>query len=107
MLAVVTRVNYQGAPQSVLALGFSAESKVHVSASKEYRVWAAVSWRSVLFFLVINDLEYPDWLPAWLFKLTDKTLSSDWICCVFGDGSEMIHGPRSVAESQEAYQAMV
>lgn len=107
MRAISVRTSFYGCPESILALGFSAESVVNVTVNKEYPVWAVSRWRGILFFQVINDFQIPDWLPSWLFELTDRSIPNGWLCSFFNDDIEMILGPCFLAESQDAYQAMV
>jgi hypothetical protein len=107
MRAIATKVAYQECPKSILALGFSAESETHISVNKEYTVWAVARWKGVLFFQIVNDVEYPSWLPSWLFTLSDKSVPSGWVCSIFDDEIEMILGPKFIAESQATYEAMV
>jgi len=60
-----------------------------------------------LFFQVINDLDSPVWLPAWLFRVIENTIPSGWRFNVFGNDLEMVLGPEFVAADEQAYKRMV
>jgi hypothetical protein len=82
-------------------------SDPNVTPEREYEVHAISVYEGVVAFLVINDLDIPAWLPAWLFRVTDRSLPSDWICNSLPDWPELLAGPTFIADSQEAYAGMV
>lgn len=79
----------------------------NLTAGREYEVHAITVFEGVVSMLVIDDLEYPGWKPAWLFTTTDQTLPQDWVCNAFPDWPELLIGPDFIAGSQEAYAGMV
>jgi hypothetical protein len=88
-------------------VGFSAASRVAITVEKEYEMWAIVKWRRVWFFQIADDFDSPTWLPAWLFKVTNKSLGRHWQLYI-GDGDvEVISGPSFIANSEDDYRAMV
>jgi len=107
MRASAIKTNYQGCPSSILVLGFSAESETNITLNKEYSVWALSRWRGVPFFQIINDINFPVWLPSWLFNLTDKSVPAGWVFNFYEDEIEVLLGPDFIAQDQDAYQSMV
>jgi hypothetical protein len=107
MKAIAIRSSYADAPEFILKMGNSSSSRVELSVGREYQVCAISRWRGVLFFQVVNDASLPDWFPAWLFRLTEQSLASDWIFSTFDGEIEMVIGPSFIASSISAYQAMV
>jgi len=78
-----------------------------LNPSSEYGVLAVAVYDGVVLFLVIDDLDYPSWAPAWLFRTTDTSIPSDWIGNSFTDWPELLLGPDFIASSQADYQKMV
>jgi hypothetical protein len=77
---------------------------------KEYEVYAVAVSSDICFILVVNDIDYPGWLPAVLVELADPSLPSDWVCnpILKANGSCLfLMGPEFIAKSQEAYEQMV
>lgn len=81
-------------------------ANVPVTASKEYEVHALTTFNGVALLQIVDDLQYPSWQPAWLFKVIDTVLPSDWICNVFNDGN-VILGPSFIAQDEASYMSMV
>lgn len=79
----------------------------HLTPGREYDVQAISVYEGVVTFLVIDDLDYPGWRPAWLFTVAERSLPNDWICNALSDWPEFLVGPSFIAESQDAYARMV
>lgn len=79
----------------------------NVTMGREYPVHAIAVYEGVVSYLLIDDLNYPSWTPAWLFTTTDLAMPGDWICNAFPGGPELVIGPSFLAESQDAYATMV
>ncbi len=79
----------------------------NVSRGREYDVHSISVYDGVVSYLVIDDLDYPGWKPAWLFRVTDRSIPADWICNSLQDWPELLIGPSFVADSQDAYAKMV
>lgn len=107
MKAVVVHDTYSDAPEVILRLGNSRDSQLGLTRGREYVIWAISRWKHVLFFQVINDANLPDWLPAWFFRLTERSLPHDWIFNLFENELEVVIGPTFVATDASAYRAMV
>ncbi len=78
-----------------------------LTPGRDYEVHAISVYEGVVCFLVINDLDIPGWLPAWLFEITETSLPKDWVCNGFPDWPELVIGPGFIAASQDAYARMV
>jgi hypothetical protein len=103
----VLRNSFVGCPDNAKTAGFSDQSVVHLTIGSEREVHAVSFFSCVLFLLVLDDLDFFVWLPAWLFEVLDGSLPSDWIIGVFNDDPVAVIGPRFVAESLESYTRMV
>ena len=79
----------------------------NLTPGREYEVHGIAVYEGVVAFLVIDDLDYPGWKPAWLFRPTDRSLPKDWICNTLPDWPELLIGPGFIADSQDAYAQMV
>jgi len=103
----VLRNSFAGCPDNAKTGGFSDQSVVHLTIGTEREVHAVSVFSGVVFLMVLNDLDFFVWLPAWLFQVLDGSLPSDWIIGVFDDDPVAVIGPRFVAESLESYTRMV
>jgi len=92
----------QGEQQELASAG-----QVFVTAGSRYEVFAVSVFEGQVAFQVVDDIEYPAWLPAVLFDLEDATLPSDWICNAFRQEPILVLGPRFVAKNLDAYGKMV
>jgi hypothetical protein len=101
------RSTFAGCPAGLSEIGFTPSSQVVVTSGREYEVYAAVSFRSVVFFLVVDDADGPAWLPAWLFAIVNRAIPADWIVNALDNGLSLIAGPRFIADTDESYRAMV
>jgi hypothetical protein len=83
------------------------EDSMSVTLDEEYAIYAISNWRDVFFFLIVNDINYPDWVPASIFILSDKSTPDDWICNILSGELKMILGPEFIAKDEEAYNSLV
>ena len=102
-----TRNSFKGCPDILRRVGFSDESQIKLTLDRDYSVWAISKWKRVVFFLVIDDIKYPVWLPAWLFELMDREIPPGWIFSAFDDEVEIIVGPEFIAKDEQSYGRMV
>jgi hypothetical protein len=79
----------------------------NLTPGREYDVHAVSVYEGVASVLVIDDADYPGWLPTWLFTPTEHSIPSDWLCNSFPDWPDLLVGPDFIAGSQEGYRAMV
>jgi hypothetical protein len=105
MLAVARQVDLASLPGAVAR--FAPLGQVFVTAGRRYEVFAVSVFEGQVAFQVVDDIEYPAWLPAVLFDLEDATLPSDWICNIFQQEPTLVLGPRFVANSLDVYRKMV
>jgi hypothetical protein len=65
-------------------------------------------YKKVLFFLIVDDLKIPVFLPRWLFQVEEKSIPADWICsAALGADVDLVAGPEFVARDLEAYVSVV
>lgn len=82
--------------------------RLHLSPGEMYPIFAVSVYRGVAFFLIIDDLQTPTFLPAWLFESVAGRVSFDWICTAcLGEGVELVLGPDYIAQDLRSYSAMV
>ncbi len=79
----------------------------NLTPAREYDVQAIAVYEGVVTFLVIDDLNYPGWKPAWLFAVVDRSLPNDWICNALSDWPELLVGPSFIVDTQDSYAKMV
>lgn len=107
MRLLAIRQTFEGCPPEVLRVAGFPESITHITREKEYEAFAVAVWDGVPFVQIICDLEVETWLPKWLFTLVSHDIPSDWIINCFEGEVSRVLGPSFVAESKEAYDAMV
>jgi len=107
MRLLAIRQTFEGCPPEVLRVAGFPESVTHITKGKEYEVFAVAIWNGVPFVQIICDLGIEAWLPKWLFTLVTHDIPCDWIINCFEGDVSLVLGPSFVAESKEAYEAMV
>jgi len=105
MLGVARHAGTESLPEALRKLAPAGQT--FVTAGREYPVFALAVFEGQVLFQIIDDLEYPAWLPAWLFDLKDTEVPSDWICKVFREEPALVLGPEFVAKDRGAYNRMV
>lgn len=78
-----------------------------ITPGREYEVHAITVFEGVTAVQIINDLDFPNWRPAWLFEITDNALPDDWICSFWRSEPSLVLGPDFLAKDEEAYRSMV
>ncbi len=78
-----------------------------VTTGKDYDAHALATYEGVVLYQIVDDAELPGWKPAWLFDVIEPTIPADWIARTFHDEPSLVIGPAFVAESLDAYRAMV
>lgn len=100
--------NYSTADIPSAVSPFVARGRAGVTQGRDYSLHAMSVYRGVTFFLVVDDLETPLFLPAWFFESVSAALPADWICSVdLGEGVDLVLGPAFVARDLRAYSAMI
>lgn len=105
MRGVARHVDSEQLPEALRRLAPAGQT--FVTAGREYSVFAVAVFEGHALLQVIDDLEYPAWLPAWLFDVKDTELPSDWICNVSREEPALVLGPEFVAKDRSAYNRMV
>ncbi|HEV7735537.1 MAG TPA: hypothetical protein VGR62_25405 [Candidatus Binatia bacterium] len=105
VIVVARAVDLASYPESIAK--FATPGQVFVSSGKRYEVRAISTFEGVLFMQIVDDIESPAWLPAWLFDVIDPTLPADWICNAFRTEPTFLMGPAFIAKDQQAYARMV
>lgn len=78
-----------------------------LTTGKDYEVEAAAVFEGLVMLQVVDDLGNPAWRPAWLFDLVEPTIPGDWVLASFHNEPALVLGPAFIAESVQAYGAMV
>jgi len=86
---------------------YAVPGQVFVTVGEDYEVHAAAVYRGILMLQIVNDLDYPSWLPVWLFDADDPSIPPDWISSVFHEEPSLVLGPAFVAKDLESYDSMV
>jgi hypothetical protein len=81
--------------------------QVYLTTGQVYAVCCIALFEGVVVLQVVDDLRMPSWLPAWFFEVVDRSMPADWICSLFVEDPTLVLGPEFVAQTQEAYAAMV
>ena len=98
----------EGEPQRAKTREYWSPTQTSVRPGTEYEVHGASVHDGVVFFLVVDDLDTPVFLPADLFTVTDSRVPPSWITSVFPDGPTLLAiGPAFLAGSLEEYNGMV
>lgn len=106
MKAVAKKLDWNDVPEDVRP--FVSQNQTFITAECEYVVYAISVYKKVSFFLVVDDLEAPVFLPSWAFSLTSKEVRSDWICNIdLGGDVELVIGPDFIARDLAAYVGMI
>lgn len=105
MRAIARQIDIGSLPASIAR--FAPPGQVFLTAGREYDVHAISVFGGQPTFLVVDDLKYPAWYPAWLFDVTATVLPPDWICSVFRAEPVLVLGPKFVASDIDAYEGMV
>ena len=74
---------------------------------KPYIVHSVVVYQGIVFYLIIDDDNSPNWEPAWLFDMSDSKIPMDWTCGVYDDWPNLVLGPEFITVSQDAYRQLV
>ena len=83
-------------------------TQLFVTTGSEYEVFAVSVYEGTAFFLVIDDLDTPVFLAAWLFEVSDPVVPASWICNVnLGNEVTLVAGPEFIAKDLKAYNRMV
>ena len=106
MKASARKLDWATVPEEIRP--FVSKGQTFTTPEKGYEVHAVSVFEKVTFFLVIDDLDTPVFLPSWAFSLTSKDVPEDWICNTdLGGEVDLVIGPEFIARDLEAYIAMI
>lgn len=99
-------LDWKDVPQEVRP--FISQAQTFITPGREYVVHAVSVYKKLTFFLVVDDLETPAFLPSWAFAVTSKEIPTDWICSAdLGSEVDLVLGPKFIAGDLEAYVGMI
>lgn len=82
-------------------------SQCFLTIGRAYTVYAIAVRDDVTRYLIVDDLQTPIFLPAFLFSTVRPETPSDWVTCASpSDGLSLVHGPPHIAGSVAAFDAM-
>lgn len=85
-----------------------AKGPLHVTRGTEYDVHAMAVFDGIVVLQIVDDANWPAWIPAWYFDVTDRTLPDDWTSNTFRDSPlTLVVGPEFVSSSESSYSQMV
>ena len=86
---------------------FATPGQVFLDSGRLYTVYAMALFAHQLLLLVVDNLKYPAWIPAWFFEVDDASVPQEWVCTLSRDDPTMIQGPSFLAGSVDEYSRMV
>jgi hypothetical protein len=89
------------------SIGYTEQGIEHVKPHSIYEVHAVVIYEGTLFYQIVDDLGTMTFVPSRIFQITTHELPNDWFLNTFNEEPSFIMGPRFIAESVDAYEAMV
>ncbi|UQN10697.1 hypothetical protein [Deinococcus sp. QL22] len=84
----------------------SGRDPVNVIYDNLYGVHSVLTQYVTVYFLIIDNLGVPQWLPAEIFKIVDATVLHDWVVDVFNNGREIIIGPSYIAQDESYFSLL-
>jgi hypothetical protein len=94
------------APKAVSSR-FLPPVRLPITVGTEYEVMALVQSGELAMLQIVDDDDFPMWLPAWFSDVVDSTIPADWICNILGDERGIALGPKFVVKDIESYGQMV
>lgn len=107
MRLVAHRQTLEGCPPEIARVAGFSQSVTNITKGNQYEAFAVSIYKGIPYVQIINDKGFIAWLPQWLFSLVNNDVPTDWIINFFEGDVSVVLGPVFVAESVEAYEAMV
>jgi hypothetical protein len=106
MQSEAVQINWSSLPSEIQP--FISETQTALTPGRMYSIFAISVYRRVMFFLIVDDLNMPVFVPSILFRRLTTNLPSDWVCSTsLGHEVDLVLGPEFIAQSLEGYNAMV
>jgi hypothetical protein len=95
--------------KSYLTIGYTTESVFDVSEGANYTVFGIAVYRGVVLYLLLDDLNLPNWFPRDLFKIVDARIESDWLCAQYQNeaGLDFLMGYPTLVADGTHYDALL
>ena len=106
MKLLAREVDLAKCPPDIVRSGHHQAHNIRLTTGRHYDVHALMSDNEGVAVLIVDDIGYPLWYPAWFFENFEMQVPSDWICRIDRDQPWMVIGPRFIAENYEAFRAM-
>jgi hypothetical protein len=97
-------------PDSYLAIGYTKESIFHVKIASEYLVYGIAVYRGIVLFLLLDDVNLPNWYPADLFSIADPKIPANWLSAVYPrnmEGLNFLIGYKALIADDLHYDALL
>jgi hypothetical protein len=87
---------------------FTSRTQTFVTPGRSYAVHAISLYEGVVFFLIVDDMDTPTFVPARLFTLDPSGMPPDWVCnASLPGGVDLVLGPDFIARDIDAYTSMI
>ncbi len=98
--------------QELRIAGHNKNTKFPVIFNNEYIVYGISLWKGVLEYLVVSDeINRPDWIPAFLFEIIDNKCPSNWLFSYRRDkhsiGLEAIWGYKEMVSNTNHHDDLI
>jgi len=85
-------------PERLIQVGYTRQTVFNVTFDRVYTVFAMALWKGELLYLLLNDeTQRPDWFPAFCFEVVDDRVPFVWNFAYWG------HDPSSHATAIWGY----
>lgn len=64
--------------QECFEVGFSTKTSFDLSLDKEYIVYGISIWRKIIFYLICDDYQLPNWYPSEIFRISNDDVPDNW-----------------------------
>jgi hypothetical protein len=95
------------APPQLKKLGWGAKTQFLFTVNSEYLVHAIAVCDGIATLMLVNDANWPQWVPSWATQVTEARLPEDWICTPSDSDPTLLMGPPFIAKSTQDFSKMV
>ena len=99
----------QSLSKRYLTIGYFSESVFHVATGTDYTVFGISVYRGLVLYLLLDDLNLPNWFPRDLFKIVDARIEADWLCAQYQNeaGLDFLMGYPTLVADGTHYDALL